>query len=122
MDALATALLRRQGRVYLPDTAAEPPRDADGWVRIVEIDLAERGWFLTAAARSQLSGLERTVRTLWADWVLAVADQSVGAHRVHTPLFRSFPNTPVNPDALFVERLLAHWFQDSDVRCVLCGL
>lgn len=121
MDALATALLRRKGRLYLPTPASTVPADAEAWVRVVETDLAERGWLLTASARSRLAGLERHVRTQWADWLLAAADQSVGAHRVHTPLFRSFPKTPANPDALFVERLLAHWFQDSDVRCILCG-
>jgi hypothetical protein len=121
MDAIATALLRRKGRLYLPSPASTRPADAEPWVRVVETDLADRGWLLAASARSRLAGLERHVRTQWADWLLAAADQSVGAHRVHTPLFRSFPRTPANPDALFVERLLAHWFQDSDVRCILCG-
>ncbi|HET7488648.1 MAG TPA: MXAN_6230/SCO0854 family RING domain-containing protein [Acidimicrobiales bacterium] len=120
MDALATALLRRTGRVFLPEPPP-PPADGGRWVRALEADLAERGWLLDAGARGRLAALDPTERTRWGDWLLAAADQAVGAHRVHLPLFRSFPGTPADPDRLFVERLLAHWFQDSDVRCVLCG-
>lgn len=121
MDALATTLLRRKGRLYLAEAAPAPPVDAERWVRMVEIDLADRGWFLSAVTRARLALLDRNARAQWADWMLAVADQSVGAHRVHSPLFKSFPNSPSDPDALFIERLLAHWFQDSDVGCILCG-
>lgn len=121
MDALATVLLRRRRRVYLPSYDGGRLAGDEEWVRVVETDLAERGWLLDCAARKRLSGLDRVARTQWADWLLASADHAVGADRRHTPLFLSFPDTPRNVDQLFVERVLAHLFQQDDVRCVLCG-
>ena len=119
MDALTTTLLRRGNRLYLPDPGPHDPPDGEQWVRAVEADLMEHGWLLDAQARHRLASLDVAVRTQWADWLLAVADEEVGAHRFHTPLYRQFPDTPTNPDAVFVGRVLAFWFQDSDVRCVL---
>ena len=50
MDALTTTLLRVSGRLYLPDHPPTSPEDGESWIRLVETDLAERGWLLDAAA------------------------------------------------------------------------
>ena len=121
MDALETVLLRRVSRVYLPATSEPAPPDAEGWIRSLEIDLVARGWLLAAPLRRGLSQLDARDRLPRGDWLLAVADESVGADRVHTPLFRRFPNLPADLDALYVSRLLSSMFQDTDLQCVLCG-
>jgi hypothetical protein len=120
MDALATVVLRRVGAVALP-ASTEAPADGAAWVVAFEADLAARGWLLDPALRRGFARLDEATRTLWADWVLAVADEAVGADRDHVPLFRAFPNTPAEPEALFVERLLVHLFQEKNAPCVLCG-
>ena len=120
MDATATVVLRRVGAVALP-ASTEPPADGTLWVTALEADLAARGWLLEPPLRQAFASLDETTRARWADWVLAVADEMVGADREHVPLFRSFPHTPANPEKLFVERLLVHLFQAEDAPCVLCG-
>ena len=105
MDRLSSTLLRRLQRVYLPPDESEAPEDGQDWVRVLETDLADRGWLLDKAVRDRLSRSDRVTRTQWADWLLAVADQSVGAHQVHVPLFRSFPEIPRDLDRLFVDRV-----------------
>jgi hypothetical protein len=121
MDALATVVLRRVGAIALPASTASPA-DGPAWVAAFEADLAARGWLLGPSLRRGFAGLDAAVRTRWADWVLAVADEMVGADRDHVPLFRAFPDTPVAPEALFVERLLVHLFQAENAPCVLCGV
>ncbi|GIF97211.1 MXAN_6230/SCO0854 family RING domain-containing protein [Catellatospora citrea] len=121
MDALATVVLRRAGVVVLPAPAAEPAADGAAWVSAFEADLAARGWLLAAPLRDRFARLDASARVRWADWVCAVADETVGADRDHVPLFRSFPDTPEAPEALFVDRLLVHLFQADAAPCVLCG-
>src|SRR5262252_7694470 len=108
MDALATVLLRRRASVVLPPAAGLPaaasPTNGEAWVAAFEADLAERGWLLDAALRRRFAALDPKGRLRWADWVLATADAMVGADRDHVPLFRSFPETPANPQRLYVER------------------
>ncbi|GHJ43654.1 hypothetical protein Cs7R123_09960 [Catellatospora sp. TT07R-123] len=123
MDALATVLLRRAGAVALPqDAAGQPPADGDQWVRAFEADLAARGWLLDPALRRRFAALAAPTRLSWADWMSAVADEAVGADREHAPLFRDFPDIPVSPDSLYVQRLLAHLFQAAGAPCALCGI
>ncbi|MCP2324044.1 hypothetical protein HDA40_002551 [Hamadaea flava] len=120
MDALATVLVRRLSRVSLPAGSAAP-EDAEPWVSTLEADLAERGWLLDARLRARFTELTAHTRMLWADWLLALADEWSGADRRHLPLYRQFPDTPAEPAAVFVNRLLAELFQAPDAPCVLCG-
>ncbi|HWL35312.1 MAG TPA: MXAN_6230/SCO0854 family RING domain-containing protein [Frankiaceae bacterium] len=119
MDTLATLLLSRRRRLHLP------PGDAtgdDGFVDSLEVDLAERGWVLDAAAREAFASLRGPLRTAWADWLLATLDAETGADRPHVPLFRRFPDTtPENTAALYVERVLAFLAQEPGQPCVLCA-
>lgn len=123
MDRLASVLLRRRNLVALPGGGAEPGQGAadEGWVRSLETDLVERGWLLSAELRAALAGLDRLTRLSWSDWLLAAADESVGADRDHVPLFRTFPDVPDSLDSLYVDLLLAHLFQAPEAPCVLCG-
>jgi hypothetical protein len=121
MDALATVLLRRAGLVAPPAPEVSAPADGDAWVGAFEADLAARGWLLAPALRRRLAGLEAGARLRWADWMCAVADETVGADRDHVPLFRDFPDTPADPERLFVERLIVHLLQDDAAPCILCG-
>ncbi|WP_344610083.1 RING finger family 4 domain-containing protein, partial [Dactylosporangium salmoneum] len=121
MDALATVLLRRAGAVPLPAPAAAPPADGPEWVAALEADLARRGLLLAPPLRARFAALDPAGRLRWADWVCAVEDQRTGADRDHVPLFRGFPDTPADPGALFVDRLLVHLLQDGDAPCILCG-
>lgn len=123
MDRLASVLLRRRKLVALPRGGAEPDQGAadEGWVRSLETDLVERGWLLSAELRAALSGLDPMVRLGWSDWLLAAADESVGADRDHVPLFRTFPDVPESLDSMYIDLLLVHLFQSPDAPCILCG-
>ncbi|MFI7218852.1 MXAN_6230/SCO0854 family RING domain-containing protein [Micromonospora maritima] len=120
MDALAVVLLRRTGRVPAVGTT-EPPSDGTAWVAALEADLADRGWVLRHALRVVASRLPAALRVRWADWLLAAVDDLVGADRPMLPLYRAFPNTPHDVEALYVRRLLTHLFAVPDAPCVLCG-
>lgn len=121
MDVQASVLLRRLGLVAVPVADGTAPADGARWVAVVEADLVERGWTLSADLRSRLLGQAVTVRDRWADWLLAMADESVGADRVHAPLFRTFPDIAIDVDGLYVDRLLNHLLQGADAPCLLCG-
>src|SRR4051812_8591396 len=100
MDPLAAVLLRRQHQVSVPSTGA--PEDGAAWVRALEADLADRGWLLHRDLRDAAAGLRRRDRVQWADWLLAAVDELVGADRTMIPLYRSFPDTPRDPEAVYV--------------------
>ncbi|WBC15872.1 hypothetical protein O7600_03250 [Micromonospora sp. WMMA1998] len=120
MDALAVVLLRRTGRVSAFG-ATDPPSDGTAWVTALEADLADRGWVLRHDLRVVASRLPAALRVRWADWLLAAVDDLVGADRPMLPLYRSFPATPHDVEALYVRRLLTHLFAVPDAPCVLCG-
>ncbi len=109
MDPLAMVLLRRTGRIGLTATG---PAQADGasWVAALEADLADRGCLLRNDLRVAAARLPATVRVQWADWLLATVDELVGADRPMPPLYRSFPDTPRDVEAVYVRRLLTHLF------------
>ncbi|MFB9359569.1 RING finger family 4 domain-containing protein, partial [Actinoplanes nipponensis] len=120
MDAFAVVLLRRTARVAV---AAAGPGPADGaaWAGALEADLAERGWLLHRELWSAAAQLTPPLRVQWADWLLATVDELTGADRTMVPLYRSFPDTPRNPEAVFVRRLLTHLLAVPGAPCVLCG-
>ncbi|AGZ44901.1 MXAN_6230/SCO0854 family RING domain-containing protein [Actinoplanes friuliensis] len=120
MDPLAVVLLRRTGKVTVSATGAAP-EDGAAWVGALEADLAARGRVLDRDLRAAAGRLPSPVRVQWADWLLATVDEMVGADRTMLPLYRSFPDTPRNADAVFVSRLLSHLFAEPGAPCVLCG-
>ncbi|GAA2586324.1 hypothetical protein GCM10010435_75680 [Winogradskya consettensis] len=121
MDPLAVVLLRRTSRVAITAGTADGPADGGAWVAALEADLAGRGWLLRNDLRLAAARLPATVRVQWADWLLATVDELVGADRPMLPLYRSFPDTPRNPEAVYVRRLLTHLFAVPGAPCVLCG-
>ncbi|MBU2664728.1 hypothetical protein KOI35_14590 [Actinoplanes bogorensis] len=120
MDPLAVVLLRRTGRVAV-DIRGEAPDDGAGWVAALEADLAERGWVLRDDLRTAATAMPSLDRIRWADWLLATVDEMAGADRPMAPLYRRFPDTPRDTDAVYVQRLLAHLFAMPGAPCVLCG-
>ncbi|SDT00463.1 MXAN_6230/SCO0854 family RING domain-containing protein [Actinoplanes derwentensis] len=120
MDQLATVVLRRTGRVTVIG-GGQVPADGAGWLTALEADLAGRGWVMDVPLRRAATRLPVTVRVQWADWLLAVLDEETGADRPLVPLYRSFPDTPRDPGAVFVRRLLTHLLAAPDAPCVLCG-
>ncbi|WUR61672.1 hypothetical protein OHS32_09930 [Micromonospora chokoriensis] len=120
MDALAVVLLRRTARVSVVGSG-DAPADGAAWVASLEADLADRGWLLRQDLRAGATRLPPAVRIRWADWLLATVDDLVGADRPLLPLYRSFPNTPQDVEAVYVRRLLTHLFAVPDAPCVLCG-
>jgi hypothetical protein len=120
LDQLATVVLRRTGRVTVIG-AGQAPEDGVAWSAALEADLAGRGWLMRDELRRAAARLPVTVRVRWADWLLAVLDEQTGADRPLVPLYRSFPDTPRDPGAVFVRRLLTHLFAVPGAPCVLCG-
>jgi hypothetical protein len=120
MDALNTVLLRRAGRVALPAGDGWPAADGAEWLLTFETDLVARGWLLEPSLRARFASLAPDVRMRQADWVLAVADEMVGADRPHVPLHRDFPRVRHEAGA-YIDRLLVHLFQADSAPCILCG-
>ncbi|WP_433383301.1 MXAN_6230/SCO0854 family RING domain-containing protein [Actinoplanes sp. CA-142083] len=120
MDTLAAVLFRCTGRVTVVGTGSPPP-DGPAWVAALEADLAERGWLMRSDLRAAAARLSPAVRVRWADWLLATVDELSGADRPMLPLYRAFPDTPRDVEAVYVRRLLAHLFAVPGAPCVLCG-
>ncbi len=120
MDPLAVVLLRRTGKVVVP-ASAPTVTDGAAWVGALEADLADRGWLPQHDLRAAAASVPPPQRVQWADWLLATVDEMVGADRTMVPLYRSFPDTPHNPEAIFVRRLLTHLLAVPGAPCVLCG-
>lgn len=118
MDKLASVLLLRGNLV-------EPPAGAkadDRFARELETEAAAFGWVFTPALRAAVANVPKPVRVAWGDWLLAVLQGDVGGDRPWVPLFRRFPHaSPRETDRLYVERMLAAYFQDDGPLCVLCG-
>ncbi|MFH8596750.1 MXAN_6230/SCO0854 family RING domain-containing protein [Streptomyces rimosus] len=124
--SLAAVLLSRRGAVYLPaatagDTA-RPTVDGLAGVSLLEADLLERGYLMSAGLRQALAVLDTGALTVAGRALLADLDHALGADRDHSPLFRGFPETtPADTGAFFIDRVLAHLFQKPRQPCVLCG-
>ncbi|MET9295285.1 RING finger family 4 domain-containing protein [Streptomyces sp. NPDC003077] len=129
---LAAVLLSRRGAVYLPASTstsasasargAGPAVDATAGVALLEADLLDRGYLMSAALRQAFTGLDVPTLTAEGHALLADLDRALGADRDHTPLFRRFPDsTPADTFAFYVDRLLTILFQHPTQPCVLCG-
>jgi hypothetical protein len=119
MDPQAVVLLRRTAKVTAVASEATP--DGTAWVGALEADLADRGWLLHHDLRDTAARMSPALRVQWADWLLATVDELVGADRTMVPLYRSFPDTPRDPDAVYLQRLLTHLLAVPGAPCVLCG-
>lgn len=124
---LALALLLRRGAVYLPAAAAVPaapvpvPECLAG-VALLEADLLERGFLLSAPLRQAFAARTPEALAAAGHALLADIDEALGSDRDHTPLFRRFPeSTPDNTGRYFVNRVLTLLFQHPHQPCVLCG-
>lgn len=101
--SLDAVLLSRRGAVYFPggaSTARVPsPRTLAG-VTLLETDLVERGFLVSAGLRTALTRLGDGALAVTGTSLLAGIDAELGADRDHTPLFRDFPtSTPWTPSA-----------------------
>ncbi|MGW1290105.1 hypothetical protein ACWD4N_42475, partial [Streptomyces sp. NPDC002586] len=105
--SLGAVLLSRRGAVYLPTTTAQPDVDALAGVALLETDLVERGFLLSAGLRQALTALDTDALATAGQILLTDIDAALGADRNHTPLFRGFPrSTPHDTFALYVDRVL----------------
>ncbi|MER0476856.1 MXAN_6230/SCO0854 family RING domain-containing protein [Streptomyces sp. Edi2] len=120
--SLSAVLLSRRGAVYLPAPAGKPGLEAQAGVALLEADLLERGYLLSAGLSKALAGLDTHALTAQGRALLADIDHALGADRDHTPLFRGFPeSTPKDTLAFYVERVLTILVQTPQQPCVLCG-
>ncbi|MGP3632722.1 MXAN_6230/SCO0854 family RING domain-containing protein [Streptomyces sp. 24-1644] len=120
--SLAAALLARRGAVHLPSRNSRPTVDTLAGVALLEADLLDRGYLMSAGLRHALAALDAQTLTAQGRTLLADIDRALGADRPHTPLFRNFPeSTPENTLAFYVDRVLTVLFQAPEQPCVLCG-
>ncbi|MEU3452288.1 MXAN_6230/SCO0854 family RING domain-containing protein [Micromonospora sp. NPDC006766] len=118
---LARVLLHRRATVYVPPTGDPINVAAEPGIALLEADLADRGWLLSVGLRAALTRLDTPDLAAFGSALLADCDDLVGGDRDHTPLFRRFPDrVPHNTLGLYVDRILAAWFQMMALPCVLC--
>nr|BEK62832.1 hypothetical protein KPHV_00590 [Kitasatospora purpeofusca] len=118
----AAVMLARRGALYLTEATAEATEGTLAGVTLLEGDLLERGYLLSAPLRHALAGRSEQALAAAGRAVLADVDGLLGADRDHTPLFRGFPaTTPADTLALWVDRVLTVLLQEPDQPCVLCG-
>ncbi|WP_432039760.1 MXAN_6230/SCO0854 family RING domain-containing protein [Streptomyces cucumeris] len=123
LRSVAEVLLARRGAVYLPARDGSGPVSPDvlAGVTLLEADLLDRGYVLSAPLREALTVGGPTAMTAAGRTLLADIDRALGADREHTPLFRKFPgSTPHDTTVFYVERVLALLTQHPRQPCVLC--
>jgi hypothetical protein len=118
-------LLNRRAQVFLPHSnpgAGTSAPDIDAGVTLLGCELLDRGYLLSADLHRALAGLNTQHLHAVGRTLLEHVDEAVGAHRIHMPLFRNFPDSvPADTLTLYVERVLACLFQAPEQPCVLCG-
>lgn len=120
--SLAAVLLARRGAVYVAAGTTAPSARVLAGVGMLESDLLESGFLMSAGLRAALSALDAAELAAVGTELLADIDACLGADRDHTPLFRGFPvSTAVETTAFYVDRVLALLFQAPEQPCVLCG-
>ncbi|WP_331751110.1 hypothetical protein OG215_37800 (plasmid) [Streptomyces globisporus] len=120
--SLTAALLARRGAVYLPAPTGRPSVETLAGVALLDSDLLDRGYLMSAGLRRALTELAPATLTDQGNTLLQDIDRALGADRTHTPLFRNFPDsTPEDTAALYVDRVLALLLQAPEQPCVLCG-
>lgn len=113
-------LVLRAGRVSLPrGTGGTSEADL---VHAAELELAKLGFVASYRLRGALAALDRASLARELGWLIGVLAASLGADQKHEPLFRRFPEgVPRDTHALWVEKVLAFYFQRPDLPCLSCG-
>ncbi|WP_447040274.1 MXAN_6230/SCO0854 family RING domain-containing protein [Streptomyces sp. DSM 118878] len=119
---LAGLLLRRRQSVYVSGGAGRSA-ETDAAVVVLEAELADRGYVLTAPLRRALTALPlRRLREAGLG-LLSDADAHLGADRQHAPLFRNFPQESVYERACdrYTSAVVAHLAAQPHQPCMACG-
>lgn len=112
-------LLTRRGRVFVTTTG---PRLDDELVSAVALELAELGYAPSERLRARLSTATREELTELRAFMIDALARHLGASERHVPLFRSFPQgVPKDTGALWLRKVLVHYFQAEGQRCLRCG-
>jgi stress response protein SCP2 len=113
-------LLRRHAQVF--PKAEGIASDVSNLVSALEVELIALGFVISPALRDALLACNETQLRDWHAWLPTELSKNLGAHRVHTPLFRHFPNgVPEDTWQLYVERVITFLAQQPNQPCVLCG-
>ncbi|MCX5202054.1 hypothetical protein OG897_11400 [Streptomyces sp. NBC_00237] len=123
MPSPQSVLLRRTQTVHLDlaPALAEDPRTAPRLV-VLEAELLDRGFALTAPLHAAFAALDHIDLAREGRLLLSGADELLGSHRTHTPLFQLFPLTvPCDTALLYVDRVFTLLLQEPQQPCVLCG-
>ncbi|WRZ94729.1 hypothetical protein OHB54_40295 [Streptomyces sp. NBC_01007] len=120
---VAAVLLRRRGAVYLPgDRAVEPTALTLAGATLVEGDLLERGFLVSAGLRRALAARSEESLAAAGRGLLEELDVAGGTGPDLVPVFRGFPaTTPPNPRAWWAERVLAVLARTPVQPCAVCG-
>lgn len=116
-------LLRRQNLVFV---SAEgdltlPGKLKEQYVRGLELQLSSLGYLPSVRLRVALSHLSLEAIKRQQGWLFGQLSQALGANQKHTPLFRKFPeDVPEDTEALWVKRVLVHFFQGEGQPCLYC--
>lgn len=120
--SLAAALLARRGTVHLPAQHNRPTAGVLAGVALLDADLLDRGYLMSAELRQALTALDARTLATRGRALLTDIDRALGSDRTHVPLFRDFPeSTPQDTYTFYVDRVLTLLFQAPEQPCVLCG-
>lgn len=115
-------LLHRRGVLYLPAAPDAVTAPGEQEIALLEADLLERGYLLSAPVRDALAAMAPESLGATGRTLLAEIHTALGAHRKHVPLFRGFPaSVPVDTMRFFVDRVFALLLQTPLQPCALCG-
>ncbi|CAL9666606.1 hypothetical protein SUDANB176_07253 [Streptomyces sp. enrichment culture] len=121
MLAAESVLLRRVQTVYVDGPSASGGGTGPA-LRRLEAELLARGHVLSPRLHAALGSLAPEELAAAHARLVGLADDLLGSHRSHVPLFRRFPRTvPRNTEALYVDRVFAFLLQQPEQPCVLCG-
>lgn len=113
-------LLRRQGLLFVEAGTATLPSN---FIEAFEINLAKLGYAVSTRLRQRLQTISTEALTMLQAQAWGVLAESLGGHRAHVPLYRSFPDdVPADTFGLWQQRVLSHFMQAEGQPCLHCGL
>ncbi|WP_338849479.1 MXAN_6230/SCO0854 family RING domain-containing protein [Massilia sp. W12] len=118
-SAVHRLLLERHSILCLPFPASEQAQPA-AWLQALDLEWAALGFVANAALRARLARLSAEDLRATQEFVSARLAWITGAAQRHRPLFQNFPHGLENPDAMWTQRFLSHFFQDPDQPCLFC--
>lgn len=125
MHAIRTLLLARTHIVVMDpdqvaDAATRPMTDSD--LEKFEDELAQLGFVMSLDLAMSIRRLPNQAIQELRNWMIDTLAKTVGAHRPHVPLFRSFPEgTPANTKTLLLKRVLSWLLTNPGQPCPWCG-